>query len=120
MLRIASCAVARLRTMIIKVMIIIKVIKMAMIIYKVIRMAIIMMLINLKTFEPSQVLQDAWQARQVPAPEYIPGMHSLSTIITLKVFPEYGSGVGWKWPQKCRHIICLKNILSEHPGNRVL
>ena len=115
MLRVASCTVARLRTMIFKVMIIIKVIKiamiiikvikMAMIIYKVIRMAIIMMLINLKTFEPSQVLQDAWQAKQVPAPEYIPGMHSLSTIITLKVFPEYGSGVGWKWPQKCRHVL---------------
>ena len=47
MLRVASCAVARLRTMIIKVMIIIKVIKMAMVIYKVIRMAMIMMLINL-------------------------------------------------------------------------
>ena len=47
MLRIASCTVARLRTMIIKVMIIIKMIKMAMIIDMVIRMAMIMMLINL-------------------------------------------------------------------------
>ena len=46
MLRVASCTVARLRTMIIKVMIIIKVIKMAMIIDKLIRMTMIMMLIN--------------------------------------------------------------------------
>ena len=31
----------------------------------------------LQTFDPSQVLQEAWQAKQVPDPEYMPGMHSL-------------------------------------------
>ena len=31
----------------------------------------------LETFDPSQVLQEAWQAKQVPDPEYMPGMHSL-------------------------------------------
>ena len=89
MLRVASCAVARLKMKIIQVVIIIKVIKMAKIIINAIIMAMIMMLVNLSTFEPSQVLQDAWQARQVPAPEYIPGMHSLSTIIALNALPEY-------------------------------
>ena len=76
-------------------MIIINTIIMAMIINIAITMAMIMILVNLQTFEPSQVLQDAWQARQVPAPEYIPGMHSLSTIITL-----YGSVSAGreKWP----------------------
>ena len=74
---------------IIQVVIIIKVIKMAKIIINAIIMAMIMMLVNLSTFEPSQVLQDAWQAKQVPAPEYIPGMHSLSTIIIPNALPEY-------------------------------
>ena len=33
----------------------------------------------LQTLDPSQVLQEAWQAKQVPDPEYMPGMHSLLT-----------------------------------------
>ena len=70
-------------------MIIINTIIMAMIINIAITMAMIMILVNLQTFEPSQVLQDAWQARQVPAPEYIPGMHSLSTIIIPNALPQY-------------------------------
>ena len=73
---------------IIESMIIIKVIQIARIIDKASIMAMIMMLVNLSTFEPSQVLQDAWQAKQVPAPEYIPGMHSLSTIIIPNTLPE--------------------------------
>ena len=33
--------------------------------------------------EPSQVLQEAWQARQVPEPRYIPGMHSLVVVVEI-------------------------------------
>ena len=35
--------------------------------------------------EPSQVLQEAWQARQVPDPRYIPGMHSLVVEVMMTV-----------------------------------
>ena len=74
-----------------------------------------------KTFEPSQVLQEAWQAKQVPAPEYMPGMHSLlrtkiqNTFSEIQVskynmFEKEAPGLGWEAVAACFRIPIIPSM----------